>query len=77
MADILAFKLKPVIRVDQLGGLWGVSIRPCPDDQPSLKSFDNSRDAAAYATALKAAHGWRIYPERFDLTPDNTMDGAA
>ena len=76
MGEVLAFKLKPVIRVEQFGGLWGVSIRPCPDDLPSLKSFSNSREAAEYATALKVQHGWPIRPDLFDLTHP-PLDGAA
>lgn len=73
MGKVIPFGVKPVIRVERFGGLWGVSVRPCPDDVPSLKSFSNSKEAAAYATALKAERGWPIRPDMFDLT----LDGAA
>lgn len=76
MGDILPLRLRPVIRVDRFGGLWGVSVRPCPDDLPSLKGFDTAQEAAAYATGLKAQYGWRIRPEKFDLSGD-ILDGAA
>ena len=75
MGQVISFGIKPVIRVERFGGLWGVSVRPCPADVPSLRSFDTSGDAAAYATALKAKRGWRIKPDEFDLS--EPLDGAA
>lgn len=79
MGKVLRFGLKPVIRIEQFGGLWVVSVRPTPDGIQADKSFENSAAAADYATMLKEQHGWRTRPEHFDFTrlPDKPLDGAA
>lgn len=69
MGDILPMRLKPIIRVERFGGLWGVSVRPCPDGIDSLRSFDCEQAAAEYAAALSARHGWRIRPDRHNSPP--------
>ncbi|WP_265570855.1 hypothetical protein [Sphingomicrobium nitratireducens] len=58
---------EPGIMVERFGGLWAVSVRPCPDELPSMKGFTSSDEAAAYATGLKATYGWTIKPPAFDL----------
>lgn len=68
MAEIIPLRSAPIIRVDPFGGLWGVSIRPCPDGVLPLKSFGSATEAAEYAASLRRQHGGRIRPEHFDLT---------
>jgi hypothetical protein len=50
----------PTVRVERVGALPIVSIKPCPDDLPALKSFDTFADAEAFASALAAERGWRF-----------------
>jgi hypothetical protein len=53
-------RLQPVVRVERVGALPVVSVRPCPDDVPALKSFATFADAEAYACALASERGWRL-----------------
>lgn len=58
MPEIL--RLQPVVRVERVGALPIVSVRPCPDDVPAIKSFDTFADAETYASALADERGWRF-----------------
>jgi hypothetical protein len=53
-----------VVRLGRIGGLAVVSVRPCPDDIPALKSFPTFVEAEAYAVALAAERGWRLVEAR-------------
>ena len=66
MGEILAFtKPKPTIRVELVGAIWTVSVGPCPDGVPSMKSCPTEAAAGEYARELRQAHGWRITPPRY------------
>jgi hypothetical protein len=60
-----------------MGAIWIVSIRPCPDDLPSMKSFHNERAAADYANELREKRGWKIRPESYDYSLADNTPGAA
>ena len=76
MGEVLAFtKLKPTIRVELVGAIWTVSVRPCPDYMPPMKSCPTEAAAADYARQLRAERGWRITPLRYGF-PDE-QPGAA
>jgi hypothetical protein len=76
MGEVFAFKLKPVIRVELIGAIWTVSIRPVPVDQLSMKSFPNEAAAGEYARQLRREHGWRITPPSYGFEPFDTPGAA-
>ena len=74
MGDVLNLRLRPLIRVELVGAIWTVSVRPCPPDIPSMKSFKSEADAAEFAADLSREYGWRIRPDKYGAT---ALPGAA
>jgi hypothetical protein len=54
------FRITPIVRVERVGALPVVSVRPCPDDVAPLKSFATFAEAETYASTLAAERGWRL-----------------
>jgi hypothetical protein len=55
----------PTVRVERVGALPVVSVRPCPDDVPAIRSFPTFAAAQEFAAALAAERGWRLIgPQR-------------
>lgn len=67
-------QLRPIVRVERFGGLWGVSVRPCPKGVASLRGFASEAEAAEYARDLQARYGWHVRPCQY-ATDD--LSGAA
>lgn len=53
----------PVVRLYAAGDRFMVTVRPCPDDQPSLRQFPDYLTARAEARLLRFARGWELRDE--------------
>lgn len=53
---------EPIVRVERVGALPVVSVRPCPDDVAAMKSFATFAEAEEYGSALASERGWRFVP---------------
>ena len=62
MAEIL--RLHPVVRVERVGPLPVVSVRPAPHDVPAMQSFETFAAAELYAPKQAADRGWRFIPAK-------------
>ena len=70
MSDVLKLRLRPLVRVEHWPAGWMVTVRPCPEGIQSIRNFDTEAQAAEYALALKAEHGFRIRPDKYDQQPE-------
>ena len=73
MGDIIAFRTStPTIYIDGTDDHWWLSVRPCPVNMPTLRSFGSGSEAINHGMALQRVYGWRL-----EVACDCGLGGAA